>query len=63
LSHAEYIQPIYVLGNIYLFYVEGESNSHRHSFYLRNDVAADVEFADRLTVERYSTLLSPGKYK
>lgn len=63
LSHVEYNQHIYVLGNIYLFYVEGDSNSHRHSLYLRNDVAAFAEFAGRLIVGRYSTLLSLGKFK
>jgi len=62
LSHEEHNHHIYVLGNIYLFYVEDDSNSHKHSFYLRNDVA-NVEFSGRLIVERYSTLFSSGKYK
>jgi hypothetical protein len=30
LSRVEHIQHIYVLGNIYLFYVEVDSNIHRH---------------------------------
>jgi len=63
LSHVEHNQHIYVLGNIYLFYVENDSNSHKHSFYIRNDVAANAEFAGRLVVERYLALLSAGKYK
>ena len=33
------------------------------SFYLRTDVAGNVDFAGRLVVERYSALLSPGNYK
>jgi len=63
LSNVQHIQHIYVSGNIYLFYFEGDSNSHKHSFYLRNDVAANTEFAGRLDVERHSSLLSPVTYK
>jgi hypothetical protein len=63
LSHVEHVQHIYILGNIYLFYIEDDSNSHKHSFYVRNDVVANVEFAGRPVVQKYPTLLSPGKYK
>jgi hypothetical protein len=52
LSHVEHTQHIYVLGNIYLFYDEGDSNSHKPSFYLRKDVAANGEFSGWLVVER-----------